>query len=258
MIYLYQEARDFSASELRAGRLPLWQPANYAGAPFAVWPKYSPFELLYYLAPNPITLAWIALLQAITVGLGMWLFLSRCLKLTFWSAALASWCAPLTGFITLWHGSLPLGPVLWLPWSLWAVDGAVKNPWGNRTLAVAIVTALLLLTGHPGMGGLVLLTTGMYFVWTLTIERLLRRQWKAAASSVAGVTMAWLIGFLIGAPTCFRSWSMAAPDTAWTSARRELRNAHRKDSRDSPPSFGPASTAAKPTSTPRARLFTQP
>jgi hypothetical protein len=200
MIYLYQEARDFSASELRAGRLPLWQPANYAGAPFAVWPKYSPFELLYYLAPNPITLAWIALLQAITVGLGMWLFLSRCLKLTFWSAALASWCAPLTGFITLWHGSLPLGPVLWLPWSLWAVDGAVKNPWGNRTLAVAIVTALLLLTGHPGMGGLVLLTTGMYFVWTLTIERLLRRQWKAAASSVAGVTMAWLIGFLIGAP----------------------------------------------------------
>lgn len=200
LIFLYQEARDFSATELRAGRLPLWQPANYAGAPFAVWPKYSPFELLYYIAPNPVTLAWIALLQAITVGFGMWLFLSRCLKLSFWSAAIASWCAPLTGFITVWHGALPLGPVLWLPWSLLAVYGVVRNPWGASTLGVAIVTALLLLTGHPGMGGLVLLTTGLYFLWTLTSEQLRRRQWKAAASSVAGVTTAWLIGFLISAP----------------------------------------------------------
>ena len=200
LIFLYHEAREFSASELKAGRLPIWQPANYAGAPFAVWPKYSPFELVYYLAPNPVMLAWIALLQALTVGLGMWLFLSRSLKLSYWPAALGSWCAPLTGFITVWHASLPLGPVLWLPWLLWAVEGAVKNPWGPRTLGVAFVTGLMLLTGHPGMGGLVLLTTGMYFLWTLATERLFRKEWRPAAASMIGVTLAWLVGFLIGAP----------------------------------------------------------
>jgi hypothetical protein len=72
MVLLYPEMREFATKEIRAGRLPLWQPANFAGAPFAIWPKYSPFEVPYYLAPLPVTLAWIALLQAVTVGSGMW------------------------------------------------------------------------------------------------------------------------------------------------------------------------------------------
>jgi hypothetical protein len=200
LVLLYPEAREFSANELRSGRLPLWQPANFAGAPFAYWPKYSPFELLYYLAPYPVTLAWMAVLETVTVGLGMWVLLSRCFQLSYWSAALGSWCAPLTGFITVWHGSLPLGPVLWLPWSLWAVHGVVKYPSGPSGLAVAIVTALLLLAGHPGMGGLVLLTTGLYFLWMLASQLLVRRQWRIAASAAAVVAGGWCLGFLIGAP----------------------------------------------------------
>ena len=72
MVLLYPEMREFATNEIRAGRLPFWQPANFAGAPFAVWPKYSPFEVPYYLAPFPVTLARIALLQAVTVGSGMW------------------------------------------------------------------------------------------------------------------------------------------------------------------------------------------
>ena len=200
LVLLYPEAREFAASEFRAGRLPVWQPANFAGAPFAYWPKYSPFELLYYVAPFPVTLAWMALLQAVTVGLGMWVLLSRSFRLSYWSSALGSWCAPLTGFITVWHGSLPIGPVLWLPWSLWAVCGVVKNPSGSSGLAVAIVTALLLLAGHPGMGGLVLLTTGLYFLWSLVSQLCLRRQWRAVATAAAVVGAGWLVGFLIGAP----------------------------------------------------------
>jgi hypothetical protein len=205
MVTLYPEAREFSANELRAGRLPLWQPANFAGAPFAVWPKYSPFELPYYAAPYPIALAWIAILQAVTVGSGMWFFLSRSVGLSFWPAALASWCAPFIGFITVWHGSLPLGPVLWLPWLLWAINAAVKNPRGFGGVAVAIVTGLLLLAGHPGMGGLVLLTGGLYFVWILGNGFLfgdpgVRRSWQVAAWRTAVVAGGWLIGFLIGAP----------------------------------------------------------
>jgi hypothetical protein len=205
MVLLYPEAREFSAKELRAGRLPLWQPANFAGAPFAFWPKYSPFELLYYAAPYPVTLAWMAIVQAITVGLGMWLLLSRSFRLGYWPAALASWCAPMTGYVTVWHGSLPLGPVLWLPWSLWAVHSAVKNPAGLGGLWVALITGLMLLTGHPGVGGLVLLTTGLYFVWLLADdfffgELPVRRQWRLAAWRVAVVAAGWLIGFLIGTP----------------------------------------------------------
>jgi hypothetical protein len=200
LVALYPEAREFATSELRAGRLPLWQPANYAGAPFTAWPTYSPFELLYYVAPRPVTLAWMALVQAVTVGLGMWLFLSRALRLSYWPAALGSWCAPLTGFITVWHGALPLGAVLWLPWLLLAVHSAIQRPSGFGGIGVALVTALMLLSGHPGMGGLVLLTTGFYFLWLLASDLCADGWWKGAASSGAVVGVGWLIGFLIAAP----------------------------------------------------------
>jgi hypothetical protein len=200
LVFSYPEARAFSAKELRAGRLPVWQPANFAGAPFADWPIYSPFEVPYYLAPFPVTLAWIALLRAVTVGLGMWLLLRRCFDLSYWPSAIGSWCAPLTGFITLWHGFVPGAVVCWLPWSLLAVHGALKYPWGYSSLGVAVVTALLLLTGHPGMGGLVLLTTGLYFLWMLASELLVQRRWKVAALGAAGVGLGWLVGFLIAAP----------------------------------------------------------
>ncbi len=111
----------------------------------------------------------------------------------------------MTGYVTVWHGSLPLGPVLWLPWSLWAVHSAVKNPAGLGGLWVALITGLMLLTGHPGVGGLVLLTTGLYFVWILADDFFfgdlpVRRQWRLAAWRVAVVAAGWLIGFLIGTP----------------------------------------------------------
>src|SRR5580704_1300901 len=75
---------DFSAQEFRAGRLPIWQPGNFAGAPNA--PLLSPFSVPYYIAHSPITLAWIALLQAVTIGSGMWFLLRRAFHLSFWPA----------------------------------------------------------------------------------------------------------------------------------------------------------------------------
>jgi hypothetical protein len=192
--------REFAAHEIRAGRMPLWQPANFAGAPFADWPKYSPFELPYYVAPYPVTLAWIALAQAITVGSGMWLLLTRSFKLSYWPAALASWCVPFTGFMTLWHGFVPVGLYCWLPWSLLAVQGAVANPRGWSTLAVAVVTALLLLSGNPGVSGLVLITTGLFVLWLLGDAIRARRPWTAVASSAIGIGVAWTLGFLLAAP----------------------------------------------------------
>ncbi len=195
-----QTVRDFAVKELRAGRLPLWQPANFAGAPFADWPKYSPFEIPYLIAPVPITLAWMAVLQAVTIGLGMWLLARRCFGLSYWPAALAAWCAPLTGFMTIWHGFVPAGIFCWLPWSLWAVHGAVRKPRSASSPAVAVVTALVLLSGNPGVAGLVLLTTGLYAVWLLATDVRVERRGRGVAWAAATVGLAWIVGFLIAAP----------------------------------------------------------
>lgn len=191
--------REFSAKEFRAGRLPLWQSTNFAGAPFAMWPKYSPFELPYYFAPRPITFAWMQLLQVLVLGLGMCLYLRHSLNLSYWPAATGAWCAPLTGFITLWQGYPVIGPVCWFPWSLLVIHRAVTRPGGWRTISVAGVTALLLLSGQSDVGGLVLLTTGLYLVWLLASEHYGTGDWRRAAVRAAGVAAGWLLGFSLAA-----------------------------------------------------------
>ena len=154
---------------------------------------------LYLIAPAPITLAWMAVLQAATIGVGMWLLARGCFGLSYWPAALAAWCAPLTGFMTIWHGFVPAGIFCWLPWSLWAVHGAVRNPRSARSPAVAVVTALVLLSGNPGVAGLVLLTTGLYAVWLLATDVRAERRGRGVAWAAATVGLAWIVGFLIAA-----------------------------------------------------------
>jgi hypothetical protein len=197
LVLVYPGAREFATKELRSGRLPLWQPANFTGIPFAGWPKYSPFELLHHFVPSPVTLAWMSLIQAITCGLGMWLFLRHALGLSYWPAALASWSAPLTGFMTLWQGHLLVGPVCWLPWSLLMAHRSIKNPWEWSSIGLAVVTALLILSGGLDIVGLVLITTGLYAIWLLTTEEIRKRQWRHATLAAAGISVAWLLGFVL-------------------------------------------------------------
>jgi hypothetical protein len=189
---------DFAAKEIRAGRLPVWQPANFAGAPLPA--IYSPFALPYYIAPHPMTLAWTAVLESVTIGLGMWLFLRRSFELSYWPAAIGSWCAPLSGFMTVWHGFSPVGPFCWLPWSLLAAGAAIKRPRGYGSVGVAVVTALVLLSGHPGIAGLVLLTTGFYALWLLADEIRVDKRSQTAVRAGCTIALAWTLGFLLAAP----------------------------------------------------------
>ncbi len=200
LILDFPPQRQFATQEIRAGRLPIWQPANFAGAPFATWSKYSPFEILHYLAPGPVSVAWGQLLQMLVFATGMWQFLRKSLNLSYWPAAIISWCAPLSGFLVLWQGFPVVGPVCWLPWSLLVVHRAVKHPGGWSGLAVAGVTLLVILSGQSPIAGLVLLTTGLYVVWLLSVALFQERCWRHTAMATAAVTVGWLAGFSLAAP----------------------------------------------------------
>lgn len=200
LVLIAPAAREFCAAEFRAGRIPLWQPANYAGAPFAVWPKFSPFELPYVLFSSPFTLVWMQVLQALCAGSGLYVFLRRAVALPFWPAAVASWCFPLLGFFVVWQGYPVTAPVCWLPWLLWSVDGAIRHPFGWSSLGVAAVTGLLLLSGQSDVGGLVLLTSGLYALWQIGTTAKASQSWRPAFISVGGVASGWVIGFCLAAP----------------------------------------------------------
>ena len=87
LIDVNEPARRFAAAELHAGRLPMWTPYNFAGAPF-IWPKFSPFLALQCLTASPVVLAWSQLLAAIVTGLGAYFFCRRVLAVSFWPAAI--------------------------------------------------------------------------------------------------------------------------------------------------------------------------
>src|SRR6266481_1802995 len=82
LVFVFEPMRRFAASEFRAGRLPMWAPYHFGGAPF-IWPKFSPFLALQCLTESPLVLAWTQLLAAIITGVGAYLFFRSVLGLSF-------------------------------------------------------------------------------------------------------------------------------------------------------------------------------
>lgn len=195
LILVDKPARDFCLQEFRAGRLPVWQPQNYLGAPFTSWPKYSPFEIPCWLNPHPSALAWSRLLQVLCLATGGWCFLRWSLGLSYWPSAIGSWCLPLIGFFVLWQGYPLTGCIAWLGWLLVAVDITARRPGGYGPLGLVAVTALLILSGQPDVAGLVLITSGFYAISRLIVEW--GRDWRLLLPSLTALSLAWMLGILL-------------------------------------------------------------
>lgn len=196
-VFYFEPTRRFQASEMRAGRFPMWNPYQYAGVPFATQYRFSPFLLISCLTLSPVLLPWAQLLIALTAGLGAFLFCRRALQVAFWPAAVAAWCYPLTGTFALWLGfpSLP-PPIAWLPWVLFACDRVLRNPTWSSTAALSLTTCLTLVSGQLDVAAQVLLVSGLYSAWRLPEERLPARARTAALALVAG----WGLGILLAGP----------------------------------------------------------
>jgi hypothetical protein len=199
LLYLLEPARRFAVSEIHAGRLPMWMPYQYGGAPF-IEAKFSPFAALQFCAASPIVLAWTQLAVALIAGLGAYAFFRRALGVGFWPAAISAWCYPLTGLFILWQGYPQVLTVCWLPWLLLAVDSTVRAASRWAPLGLALVTCLVVLSGHLDTAGQALLASGVYALWRLA--DVYGKQWLGLLSRKAALTLAagWTLGLLLSAP----------------------------------------------------------
>jgi hypothetical protein len=200
LVLLGAPTMEYAAKEMRGGRMPLWNPQSFAGAPFAGFPKYSPFFLMFYFWPSPTTLAYIQLIKSILVGIGAYLFFRRALSTGFWAAAIGAWCYPLTGFFILWQGYGLTWVAAWLPWILLAVDYTLREAKGFGPVLLAIFTAVAGLSGQLDLAALVLLSSGIYAMGRL-IE-VYRRPGirRDAIPAVAALILGWGLGLCIAAP----------------------------------------------------------
>ena len=196
--------RRFTAAEVRAGRLPLWNPYIYCGAPHMAANQtsvFSPFMALSYVYPGSEVIAWTELLKALVGGLGAYLFFRRALAVRFWPATIGGWCFPLAGWAIFWQPFALSVVALWLPWALLATDALVRRTRGWGGPGLAVVTALVMVSGHAAQAAFVLLASGCYFVWFWCARYGLKALFSApAVGAVLAAVGAWLLGFVLSAP----------------------------------------------------------
>lgn len=220
----HELSRRFTAAEVWAGRWPLWSPYAYAGAP-AFGVQCSVFQWPYVIWPTPFLLAWIRLAVALVAGVGAYRFSRTVLATGFWPAVVAAWVYPLTGFFVVWQEHVLPHTTAFLPWMVWSVDRAFREPSGRGGPLVAACTYALI-AGALDVAGQALLVSGLYAVWR-GARLVLRRNTAAAACGMASVTAGWTLGFMLTA-----IWLLPFVEYAGTGARVQDRAA---GARERPP-----------------------
>jgi hypothetical protein len=160
--------RRFVSSEVRAGRLPLWNPYAYAGSPLhgnSQSAIFDPLCLPYLLAgsnPSRATV-WVALLRMWVAGLGAYLFARR-LNCSAVAAALAGTAFGTGGFMLVWLSYVHASSAAWLPWALLAAEYVATSPSPRTTTALAAAITAAALGGQLEIALLAALTASFYIV----------------------------------------------------------------------------------------------
>ncbi|MGD2207749.1 MAG: hypothetical protein PVH17_13320, partial [Anaerolineae bacterium] len=146
--------RHFVSEGLRAGRLPLWNPYLFMGAPLlansqaaVLYPLHWP--LIWLSTPKQI--AWSIVLHIWLAGAGTYLFVRRAMRLPPGAALFAAAVFSLGGFLgaQVEHVN-QLNASAWLPWLLLCLECAMGQG-SQRWLALlggGAVVGLALLAGH--------------------------------------------------------------------------------------------------------------
>ncbi|MEI7437215.1 MAG: hypothetical protein WCL16_10475, partial [bacterium] len=195
--------RAYAVREVRAGRLPLWNPYNYCGAPFLANQSevFSPFQAPCYLFPDPRTGAWMQLLKALVAGLGAWWFFRREMRVGWAAAAIGAVCWPLSGPFFAWLGWAMSTTCVWLPWLLAMVGACLRQPRVASVTGLAAITALLCLSGDPGQSAMIVFAAAIYGAFLLAIHA---REWCGTRPSwwarLFAVAAGGVLGVALSAP----------------------------------------------------------
>jgi hypothetical protein len=198
--------RDYVSHVLRAGRLPLWNPYLFMGAPLlansqaaVLYPLHWP--LVGLAAPRQV--GWSIVLHLWLAGAGTYIFSRRAIRLGPAAAFLAATALVLGGYLgaQVEHVN-QLNTTAWLPWLLLCVEestaAAGPRRRGGALLAGAAVVGLILLAGHTQSAYIVLVGTGVYALLR-SLPNLRQRHWAQALWGPAGLLLMALGGACLAA-----------------------------------------------------------
>jgi len=136
----FQPLRWFTATELQAGRLPLWNPYNASGEPWLANPQtgvFYPPAWLFLILPFAAAYMLYLLVHLVVLGWGAYVYFARTASKGAALVGAAAWM--LSGpVLSLLDVSNNLATLAWIPLALWcAAEGAWKR--GGATLALAFL-----------------------------------------------------------------------------------------------------------------------
>lgn len=191
--------RHFAAETLRSGVLPLWNPYQFCGTPFAANSQsavYYPGNLLFALIPDTArAFAWSALLHLTLCGWFTYLLLRR-LRLSEPASLLGGVVFAYSAWQVAWL-QLPtfLCTSCWFPLLLRGVLGvaSIGKPHRVSVAGVALTVGAMLLAGHLQIALYGLIAAAL-LAGALLLSR--RRSAKQGLMLAASLTL----GFLIAMP----------------------------------------------------------
>lgn len=212
--------RLFLWSELRAGRLPGWNPLNAAGVPFAGLVSAAPFFPLEWLGAltGPLAFSLLAaFVKIFTAGFGAALHTLQ-LGGSRSGAALAGVTFALCGFMVAWLGHPHTNVACLLPWLFVAIHRATEDQ-SRRTWALfAVVVGLILLGGHP--------PTELFVLFAGAAYALARSPGRLKATLLYG-SLGALAGAALAAPALLPFFEYYAQSSATAASALLARSASR-------------------------------
>jgi hypothetical protein len=196
--------RDFAGEALRSGRLPLWNPYLFMGAPLlansqvaVLYPLHWP--LLWLSVPKQVS--WSIVIHIWLAGAGTYLFARWTLHQRHWASFVAAVIFALGGFLSAQVEHLnQLNASAWLPWLLLCLAGT-WDPGKRRWLALLCgggIVGLALLAGHTQAAYIVLFGAAVYALLRgLACFR--KRNWLAGLKGIAALSAMTLMGLLLAA-----------------------------------------------------------
>lgn len=190
----------FAAREAAAGRVPLWNPLEGAGAPHAANAQSAVFFPLTYLpglfGPGPGLLLRAYVRVALALGLACLLF--RDMGCTRGAALFGGIAYGFSGFTLLGLPWPHTNVSLFLPALLLAARRTARSERPARAiLALPPLVALQFLGGHPETSLLICLATALYLAWMLAAPSGLGARARAARFLLFG--LAGAIGAVMAA-----------------------------------------------------------
>ena len=176
-----------------SGSLPLWNPWEVGGAPFAALPDLawlSPLSLPLWILPLSVATAYVKLAEVVVGIAGMSAFLRR-LGASRPAAMLAGIIFVSSGFMTMWTMWPHTRVAAWIPALFWALERLVQERRARDVAILALIVASMLLGGFPAVTLYALTLAGAYVLaraWAVSRQRP-RHALQAVGGAAGGVVL---------------------------------------------------------------------